>query len=102
LENDDSIATHDDEQLVARLYAQRLASIARDHNLILCGERRKRHRFTFYQKVKGRTLAHSLPAVMIGLTLACTGVFITLALIFWQPLPKPAGVPALTAAIEEG
>ena len=27
---------------------------------------------------------------------------ITLALIFWQPLPKVAGVPMLTAAIEEG
>jgi predicted MFS family arabinose efflux permease len=111
------------------------------------------------------TLVHSLPVVMLGLTLACTGVFIanaagssyvgsaatesrasavglyvtfyylggsggsaipgffwthggwpacvglivavqlvtiSLALIFWQPLPKVAGVPELTAAIEEG
>jgi predicted MFS family arabinose efflux permease len=111
------------------------------------------------------TLVHSLPVVMVGLTLACTGVFIanaagssyvgsaatesrasavglyvtfyylggsggsaipgllwarggwpacvglivavqlatiSLALIFWQPLPKIEGVPALTAAIEEG
>ncbi|MEO8371174.1 MAG: MFS transporter [Candidatus Solibacter sp.] len=111
------------------------------------------------------TLVHSLPVVMLGLTLTCTGVFIansagssyvgsaaresrasavglyvtfyylggsggsaipgyfwthggwpacvalivgvqlvtiTLALIFWQPLPKRAGVPELTAAIEEG
>jgi predicted MFS family arabinose efflux permease len=111
------------------------------------------------------TLVHSLPVVMLGLTLTCTGVFIansagssyvgsaaresrasavglyvtfyylggsggsaipgyfwthggwpacvalivgvqlatiTLALIFWQPLPKVAGVPELTAAIEEG
>jgi hypothetical protein len=29
-------------------------------------------------------------------------VTILLALIFWQPLPKAAGVPELTAAIEEG
>jgi predicted MFS family arabinose efflux permease len=111
------------------------------------------------------TLIHSLPMVMLGLTLTCTGVFIansagssyvgsaatesrasavglyvtfyylggsagsaipgffwthggwpacvglivavqlvtiSLALIFWQPLPKVAGVPTLTAAIEEG
>jgi predicted MFS family arabinose efflux permease len=111
------------------------------------------------------TLVHSLPVVMFGLTLTCTGVFIansagssyvgsaatesrasavglyvtfyylggsagsaipgffwtrggwpacvglivavqlvtiSLALIFWKPLPKIAGVPALTAAIEEG
>jgi predicted MFS family arabinose efflux permease len=111
------------------------------------------------------TLVHSLPVVMFGLTLTCTGVFIansagssyvgsaakesrasavglyvtfyylggsagsaipgffwthggwpacvglivavqlatiSLALIFWQPLPKVPGVPALTAAIEEG
>jgi predicted MFS family arabinose efflux permease len=111
------------------------------------------------------TLVHSLPVVMIGLTLTCTGVFIAntagssyvgsaatesrasavglyvtfyylggsggsaipgffwarggwpacvalivavqlatiaLALVFWQPLPKLAGVPELTAAIEEG
>ena len=27
---------------------------------------------------------------------------ISLALVFWQPLPKVAGVPVLTAAIEEG
>jgi hypothetical protein len=27
---------------------------------------------------------------------------IALALVFWQPLPKLAGVPELTAAIEEG
>jgi MFS transporter, YNFM family, putative membrane transport protein len=111
------------------------------------------------------TLVHSLPVVMVGLTLTCTGVFIAnaagssyvgsaatesrasavglyvtfyylggsggsafpgfvwtrggwpacvglivavqlatilLAAIFWRPLPKVAGVPALTAAIEEG
>jgi predicted MFS family arabinose efflux permease len=111
------------------------------------------------------TLVHSLPVVVVGLTLTCTGVFIAnaagssyvgsaatesrasavgiyvtfyylggsggsaipgffwarggwpacvglivavqlvtilLALIFWQPLPKVAGIPELTAAIEEG
>ena len=111
------------------------------------------------------TLIHSLPIVLAGLTLACTGVFIansagssyvgstatesrasaiglyvtfyyiggsagsavpgqiwnhptwpqcvaliigvqmltiTLALIFWKPLPKPISVAPLTAAIEEG
>src|ERR1039457_5371900 len=111
------------------------------------------------------TLVHSLPVVMIGLTLTCPGVCIAnaagssyvgsaatesrasafglyvtfyylggsggsaipgffwarggwpacvalivavqlatiaLALVFWQPLPKLAGVPELTAAIEEG
>jgi MFS transporter, YNFM family, putative membrane transport protein len=113
----------------------------------------------------GLTLLHSLPAVLLGLTLACTGVFIansagssyvgtaatesrasavglyvtfyyvggsagsaipgllwahptwpqcvalivgvqlltiTLALIFWKPLPKSTKAAALTAAIEEG
>jgi predicted MFS family arabinose efflux permease len=111
------------------------------------------------------TLVHSLPAVLVGLTLVCTGVFIansagssyvgsaatqsrasavglyvtfyyvggsagsaipgwfwtrggwpacaalivcvqlltiTLALVFWKPLPKLAGPVPLTAAIEEG
>src|ERR1035437_8831803 len=129
------------------------------------------HRFALVAAFTGSatgvclTLVHSLPVVMIGLTLTCTGVFIansagssyvgsaatesrasavglyvtfyylggsggsaipgffwthggwpacvglivavqlvtiSLALIFWQPLPKLAGVPALTAAIEEG
>ena len=38
----------------------------------------------------------------VGLIVAVQLVTISLALIFWQPLPKVAGVPALTAAIEEG
>jgi MFS family permease len=129
------------------------------------------HRFALVAAFTGAaagvclTLVHSLPVVMVGLTLTCTGVFIAnaagssyvgsaatesrasaiglyvtfyylggsggsaipgffwarggwpacvglivavqlvtilLALIFWQPLQKVAGVPELTAAIEEG
>jgi predicted MFS family arabinose efflux permease len=38
----------------------------------------------------------------VGLIVAVQLATISLALIFWQPLPKIEGVPALTAAIEEG
>jgi predicted MFS family arabinose efflux permease len=38
----------------------------------------------------------------VGLTVAVQLVTILLALTFWQPLPKTAGVPVLTGAIEEG
>jgi MFS family permease len=52
--------------------------------------------------IPGFFWAHGGWPACVGLIVAVQLVTISLALIFWQPLPKIAGVPALTAAIEEG
>ncbi len=52
--------------------------------------------------IPGFFWAHGGWPACVALIVAVQVLTISLALIFWQPLPKAAGVPALTAAIEEG
>jgi predicted MFS family arabinose efflux permease len=52
--------------------------------------------------VPGLLWAHPTWPQCVALNIAVQALTIALALIFWKPLPKGIGVPALTAAIEEG
>jgi len=57
LEDDHSLAPHDNQELIARLHPQRLASLARNYDLVLGRKRRLSHRFTFLHGVKRSLLA---------------------------------------------
>jgi hypothetical protein len=46
LKDNHSIPAYNHKYPVTRSYAQRLASLTRDHNLVLCGKSRFGHRFT--------------------------------------------------------